>query len=148
MTLPTAPQPQGRYVPASRHENLIFTAGMTPRRQGKLIATGRIQAGEDLSQHREAVRLATSNALVATRSVLEPSEAIVRVLNMVVYIAAASDFVGHSAIADFASELLVEELGVSAVTSRTAVGVYTLPSQAPVEVSLVAVAGVAGASAP
>ena len=42
------PIPQGKYVPATRSGNLIFTAGMTSRKNGVLILTGRVKADEAL----------------------------------------------------------------------------------------------------
>ena len=36
------PVPQGKYKPAVRHGNLVFTAGMTPRKDGALLMSGKI----------------------------------------------------------------------------------------------------------
>lgn len=36
------PIPQGKYKPAVRHGDLIFTAGMTPRKNGVLLMSGKI----------------------------------------------------------------------------------------------------------
>lgn len=36
------PIPQGKYKPAVRHGGLIFTAGMTPRKNGVLLMSGKI----------------------------------------------------------------------------------------------------------
>ncbi len=44
------PIPQGKYVPATRFGNLIFTAGMTPRNNGVLIRTGKVKASDDIAQ--------------------------------------------------------------------------------------------------
>ena len=43
------PIPQGKYVPATRFGNLIFTAGMTPRNNGVLIRTGKVKASDDIA---------------------------------------------------------------------------------------------------
>ena len=46
------PIPQGKYKPAVRHGGLIFTAGMTPRKNGVLLMSGKITPDrplEDLS---------------------------------------------------------------------------------------------------
>ena len=50
------PIPQGKYVPATRFGDLIFTAGMTPRKNGVLIQTGKVSASEPLDSCRDAVR--------------------------------------------------------------------------------------------
>ena len=135
------PIPQGKYVPATRGGNLIFTAGMTPRKDGVLQFAGKVEAGEPLENYREAVRLAAANALTAARNRLGDCEKIARVLSMTVYVNAGEGFSAHSKIADFASEYLCEELGAAGTAARAAVGVAGLPGEAPVEVQIVCMAG-------
>ena len=72
------PIPQGMYVPANRFENLIFTAGMTPRDNGVLIKTGKIAIADPIEDYRDAVRQAAKNALTAARNKLEEGEHIER----------------------------------------------------------------------
>ena len=49
------PIPQGKYKPAVRHGGLIFTAGMTPRKNGVLLMSGKITPDRPLEDYREAV---------------------------------------------------------------------------------------------
>lgn len=133
------PVPQGAYVEARRHGELIFTSGMTPRRDGMLLYTGPVRCGTALEEYRDAVVLACSNALLAARGQLREGERISAILNLNVYIAAEAGFTAHSGIADFASQFLAAELGPEGIGSRAALGVATLPGNAPVEVQLVAV---------
>ena len=107
------PIPQGKYVPATRFGNLIFTAGMTPRNNGVLIRTGKVKASDD----------------------------IVQIMQITVYINSEPDFTKQPKIADFASEYFCEELGESGVGSRAAVGVAVLPGEAPVEIAIIAGVG-------
>ncbi len=137
----TGPVAQGRYVLATRHGELISSAGMTPRRDGVLILTGAIQADRPLADYAKAVTLATANALTALRGRLVAGERIARVLNLTVYIAAGPGFAAHSQLADFASDHLFAVLGEAGIGSRTAVGVASLPGDAPVEIQILAVAG-------
>lgn len=130
------PIPQGKYLPAVRHGDVIFTSGMTPREAGLLKYSGRIRAGDPIEIHRDAVRLATTNALVAARSCLSSGEEISVILQLNVFLNTDPDFTMHPKIADFASELLVEHLGPDCIGSRAAIGVASLPSDAPVEVTL------------
>ena len=44
------PVPQGKYVPATRSGNLIFTAGMTPRNNGILIREGKVQLSDAIEE--------------------------------------------------------------------------------------------------
>jgi enamine deaminase RidA (YjgF/YER057c/UK114 family) len=40
------PIPQGQYLPVVRHADLIYTSGMTPRKAGILIFSGKIRASD------------------------------------------------------------------------------------------------------
>ncbi len=138
---PNLPPPQGLYRPASRFGDLIFTAGMTPRRDGVLQFTGPVRAEEPVERWREAVLLAAGNALAAARDRLAPGERIALVPSVTVYVAAEEGFTLHSRLADFASAYLHAELGEIGVGARAAVGVATLPGGAPVEIQMIVAVG-------
>jgi enamine deaminase RidA (YjgF/YER057c/UK114 family) len=131
------PIPQGMYLPAIRHADLIYTSGMTPRKAGKLIYSGKIKASDPIESHRDAVRLATQNALLAAQSHLKEGERIEVILQLSVFINAEPEFTAHPKIADYASGLLLEYLGPESIGSRAAIGVASLPSDATVEVTLI-----------
>ena len=133
-----SPVPQGNYIPASRHNDLVYTAGMTPRKDGVLQLNGKIKASEPIDTYRDAVRLAAGNALLAARNIVTDQEYIHRVVTLSVFIATEEGFTAHAKIADFASEYFHEELGDAGVGSRAAIGVASLPGNAPVEIQLVA----------
>lgn len=135
------PVPQGDYVAATRHGDLIHTAGMTPRQDGRLLFTGPVRKDAALDDWRDAVVLACRNALTAARAMLAPGEGIAAVLHMTVYIAAEAGFTAHSRLADFASAHLRAELGEAGRCARAAIGVATLPGDAPVEIGLIVAAG-------
>jgi hypothetical protein len=111
---------------------------MTPRKAGKLILTGKVMADEPLGTYKDAVQQATQNALAAAQNQLVDGEAIAAVLQLSVFINAQQGFTQHAKLADFASDMLAEQLGTIAIGSRAAIGVATLPSDAPVEITLVA----------
>ncbi len=134
------PKPQGDYVPATRNGNLIFTSGMTPRKDGVMTLTGPVKVDEPLDTYKDAVLLACGNALTAARAMLGSGERIRAILSLTVYVAAEPGFTAHSRLADFASAFLRSELGTNGIGSRAAVGVATLPGNAPVEIQLVAAA--------
>ena len=135
------PIPQGKYVPANRFENLIFTAGKTPRLNGELIKTGKIAIADPIDDYREAVRQAAKNALTAARNKLEDGEHIERILLITVYVNAEEGYTTQAKIADHASEYFCEELGEAGIGSRAAVGVASLPGNAPVEISIICAVG-------
>ncbi len=130
------PIPQGRYLPAIRHADIVYTSGMTPRKNGVLQHSGKIRKSDDIALHKDAVRLATFNALTAARACLQEGETIVAALQLTVFLNAEQGFDAHSKMADFASEMLIEQLGTVGIGSRAAIGVATLPTDARVEVTL------------
>ncbi len=81
---------------------------------------------------------AAANALTAARSVLTGAEEIGQILSLTVYINAEQDFTTHAKIGDLASDYLVRELGAAGIGASAALGVATLPGNAPVEIQLVA----------
>jgi enamine deaminase RidA (YjgF/YER057c/UK114 family) len=131
------PIPQGNYLPAVRHGDVIYTAGMTPREQGKLLYKGKILVEKPLETYSKAVILATENALTAAQNCLEKSEQLKVVLQLNVFLNAEQGFENHARIADYASNFLIAQLGPQCIGSRAAIGVATLPSNAPVEITLV-----------
>jgi len=132
-----SPVPQGNYVPAARFGNLVYTAGMTPRKNGVPIFTGKVKAEEPLETYREAVYQAASNALMAVQNMLAEGEKIVQVMQLMVYVNAEEGFTVHSKLADFASEYLCNELGRQGIAARAALGIASLPGNAPVEIQMI-----------
>lgn len=131
------PIPQGNYIPAVRNADLVYTSGMTPRRSGELIYSGKVKALDPIETHREAVRLAAHNALIAAQGCLNEGEKIAIILQLNVFINAESDFVAHPKVADYASDFLIEKLGANSIGSRAAIGVASLPSDARIEITLI-----------
>ncbi|MFJ2211749.1 RidA family protein [Streptomyces sp. NPDC101062] len=136
-TVPDAPVPAGDYAAARVAGGLVFTAGMTPRAGGAVLTAGTL--GADLSVE-DAVPLA---ALAAERAVeagrIAAAGAGLRLgpaVSMTVHLAAAPAFTAHSRVADGASAR-IRHLLAGPPPARTAVGVASLPSGAPVEVTLV-----------
>lgn len=132
------PIPQGRYLPAKKSKDFIYSAGMTPRLDGKLILEGKVTNDREISFYQEAVVQATKNALTAIKNTLGEGEVLEEIISMTVYVNAEEDFTTHSKIADLGSNYLFEVLGEKGISPRAAIGVKTLPGNAPVEIQLVA----------
>lgn len=134
------PIPQGKYFPATRFGQLIYTAGMTPRSNGVLIQSGKVLSGHPVRAYQAAVEQAAANALIAAANTLTENEKIGQILTLNVYVNAEENYETHSSLADFASEYLYKQLGEHAIGSRSAIGVASLPGNAPVEIQLIATA--------
>lgn len=112
------PIPQGKYKPAVRYGNLIFTAGMTPRKDGVLLMSGKISPDRPLDDYRDAVIQAASNALTAAQNTLGEGEKIVQILSLTVYLNATEDYTTHAKVGDIVSGWLYEQLGDAGVGAR------------------------------
>ena len=134
------PIPQGKYKPAVRYGSLIYTAGMTPRKNGVLLMSGKISPDRPLDDYREAVIQAASNALTAAQNTRKEGEKIVQILSLTVYLNTTPDYTTHAKVGDIASNWLFDQLGDAAIGARAAIGIGTLPGDAPVEIQLVAAA--------
>lgn len=134
----TAPPAQGAYLPATLHDNVVYTAGMTPRENGLLLFEGIIGDSLDLESAKAAARQAAKNAVDAALSCVGHHRQISKCLRMTVYLVCAPGFTDHSKVADAASEYTAQRLGAEAIGVRTAIGVANLPGGAPVEIELTA----------
>lgn len=135
----TSIPPQGHYVPARRHGDLVYVSGMTPRQNGTLLHKGQVELDAPLETYREAVELATENAIQAAATQLELNEQIISVLSLTVYVNAPSGYTRHSQIADLASLHIEQRIVGDGLPARVAIGVASLPGDASVEISLIAV---------
>lgn len=138
-SLPEVPGPAGHYVPYSRAGRLVFTAGMTPRRDGELLARGRVGAEVDAVAARSLAGVAAANALAAAAAGAGSLAAIEQVVRVTVFVATAPGFAALDSVADGATDRLGELMGSAerARAARCTVGLPGLPGGAPVEVELV-----------
>jgi enamine deaminase RidA (YjgF/YER057c/UK114 family) len=138
MELPPPPEPQGAYVSAVVHADIVYTAGMTPREDGRLYAIGRVGEQVSVATARHAAALAALRALSAASDAIGGLHQISRLLRLTVYVASGPDFTEHSRVADGASDALEQVLGPAGRSVRSACGVSSLPGGSCVEVALLA----------
>jgi enamine deaminase RidA (YjgF/YER057c/UK114 family) len=138
LELPVVPAPVAAYVPAVRSGNLVFVSGQLPFVDGKLPKTGKVGAGVSAEEAYGLARQCALNALAAAAAAAGGLDAIVRVVKVTGFVASTPDFVGQPAVVNGASELIGAVLGDAGVHARAAVGVASLPLDAPVEVEIVA----------
>ena len=136
-SVPDVVPPVAAYVPAVQSGSHVFTAGQLPMRDGTLVATGKV--GDDVSVDKatECAQQCALNALAAVTSVVGDLSKVRRIVKVVVFVASTPDFTGQPGVANGASELLGTVFGDAGIHARSAVGVASLPLDAPVEVELV-----------
>jgi enamine deaminase RidA (YjgF/YER057c/UK114 family) len=138
--LPEVVKPLASYVPAVRSGNLVYTAGQLPMQAGKLAGTGKVGADVTVEQGKALARMCALNGLAAIDA-LVGIDAVTQVVKVVGFVASAPGFNGQPGVLNGASDLLAEVFGDRGAHARSAVGVYELPLDAPVEVELIVEAG-------
>ncbi len=134
--LPEVVPPVAAYVPAVRSGTYVWTSGQLPMVEGKMPATGKVGAEVSAEAAKGLARLCALNALAAVRAELGGSlSSVVRVVKVVGFVASVPDFTGQPGVINGASEVLGEIFGTP--HARSAVGVASLPLDAPVEVEIV-----------
>jgi enamine deaminase RidA (YjgF/YER057c/UK114 family) len=141
LTLPPVPAPVAAYVPAVRFSDLVFTSGQLPLVDGQLKAVGQVGTAVSAEEAYACARIAALNGLAAVADATGDLDVIARVVKVVVYVSSAPGFTGQPQVANGASDLLGEIFGGAGRHARSAVGVASLPLDAPVEVELVVAAG-------
>jgi enamine deaminase RidA (YjgF/YER057c/UK114 family) len=136
IVLPDAPHPLGAYVESVQSGNLLFLSGMLPVKEGQLPFIGRLGKELDAAHGRDALRIATLNALAAAREHLGSLDRVTRVVRVGVYLATSGDFYNQPLVGDAASELLQNVFGADKTSVRTILGVASLPLGAPVMLEL------------
>lgn len=139
LVLPAVPVPEFAYVPAVVAGEFVYTAGQVPFVDGKLPATGKVGAEVNVADGAGLARICALNALAAAASVADGGlDGIERIVKVVVFVASAPGFGDQPTVGNGASELLIEVFGEAGKHARSAVGVFELPLNSPVEVELIA----------
>ncbi len=137
LELPAVAAPAGAYIPAIRSGSHVYTSGQLPFVNGELSATGKVGAEVSLEDAKEAAKLCALNALAAVDA-LVGLDNVVRIVKVVGFVASAPGFNDQPLVINGASEFLSEVFGEAGVHARSAVGVFELPKNTPVEVELIA----------
>ena len=137
LVIPEVTKPVASYVPSTISGNLVFTAGQLPFIDGKMPATGKVGAEVDAADAAMMARTAVLNALAAVETSIGSIDRITKIVKLVVFVASEPGFSGQPAVANGASDTLVEIFGEIGRHARSAVGVAVLPLDAPVELELI-----------
>jgi enamine deaminase RidA (YjgF/YER057c/UK114 family) len=134
--LPAVAAPLAAYVPAVQSGSHVYVSGQLPFIEGALAATGKVGAEISPEEGKAHARTCALNALAAVHS-LVGIDAVVRVVRVGGFVAAAEGFTAVPAVVNGASELFGEVFGDAGRHARAAVGVAELPLGAPVEVEVI-----------
>jgi len=137
VALPATAAPAGNYVPYMRTGDLLFTSGQLPLREGKLIATGLVGRDLDTAAGKDMAMACAINVLAQAKAATGDLEKIRRLVKITVFVASTPEFTDQHHVANGASDFLVAVLGERGKHARAAVGMASLPLNAPVEVEAV-----------
>ena len=133
--LEDASSPAGNYVPYIITNKLVFISGQLPFKQGKIPITGIV--GETVSSD-DAVEMAKLCALALISQLKSACngdlDKVSRVVKLGGFVASSSSFTAQPTIINGASDIMVKVFGDQGKHSRFAVGVSSLPLNAPVEI--------------
>lgn len=137
LSVPAVAVPVAAYIPAVASGQLVFTSGQLPTVDGNLIAEGLLGADVDVDTAYACARQSALNAIAAVKSVIGDLDKVARVVKVVGFVASTPDFTNQPAVINGASEVLATAFGDAGIHARSAVGVASLPKNAPVEVEII-----------
>ena len=138
ITLPAVPAPVAAYLPSVRTGQLVFTAGQLPFVDGVLPSTGKVGRDVTADDASKLARVAALNAVAVVAAEAGGIDNIARIVKVTVYVASDPAFITHSAVANGASDVLVDIFGDAGKHARSTLGMAVLPMDSPVEVEIVA----------
>ncbi|MES2789332.1 MAG: RidA family protein [Planctomycetota bacterium] len=133
LSLPTAPEAVGYYVPATRIGNLVVTSGQLPMSGKELLFSGKIGGTNVESHGTSAAQICALNALAQIKALIGNLDKIQRIVRVEGYVASAPGFTNQAQVVNGASRLLVDLFGEAGKHTRIAVGAAELPLDASVE---------------
>ena len=126
----------GSFEPIVRTGDLLHTMGHWPL-DGDQPVTGRLGDDLDLDGGLRAARLAALALIGTLADELGDLSRVLCIASMLVTINATPEFGDHTAVADAASDLLIDVFGPPGRHARLAVGVASLPGNVALELTAV-----------
>lgn len=121
-------------VPGAR---LVYTSGRTPRRRDGSFVIGKLGDGLSVKEGYEAAQITVLNLLASLKAEIGDLDRVSQVVKILVMVNSAQDFTQQPAVANGASDLLVEVFGERGKHARSAVGMEALPFNVAVEIEMI-----------
>lgn len=135
IVLPAAPAPLANYVPYVVTGNLVVISGQLPTLDGKLGWVGKLGEAVSIEDGQRAARQCFLNLLAQLSAACGGDlDRVGRVVRLGGFVAAGPDFIQQAQVMNGASDAAVEIFGEAGRHARYAVGVSSLPANAPIEV--------------
>jgi enamine deaminase RidA (YjgF/YER057c/UK114 family) len=138
LELPAASAPAAKYVPVVVSGKMLHTSGQLPLKDGKLTSIGLIGGDLSIQDGQEAAKWSALNVLAHANAAAGGLENIEKLVKITVFVASTPDFTQQHLVANGGSELFFAVLGDQVgAHARSAVGMASLPLNAPVEIEAV-----------
>lgn len=136
LELPVCPTPVAAYLTVQTAGKLIYASGQTAWVNGELQYTGKVGDTVSIEEAYESAKISAINCLSAIKTVADLDS--IRIVRVTGYVNATPDFGEQPKVINGASELLEKLFGENGRHARSAIGVGSLPSNASVEVEIIA----------
>ena len=136
LELPVCPAPVAAYLPVQTAGKLIYASGQTAWVKGVLQYAGKVGGSVSVEEAYESAKLSALNCLSAIATVADLDS--IRIVRVTGYVNAVPEFGDQPRVINGASELLQALYGENGRHARSAIGVGSLPTNASVEVEIIA----------
>lgn len=134
--LPVCPEPVASYLPVQRAGKIIYASGQTAWVNGTLKYQGQVGKTVSIDEAYESAKISALNCLSAIETIVDLDT--IRIIRVTGYVNATSDFGDQPKVINGASDLMEKLFEENGKHARSAIGVGSLPSQASVEVEIIA----------
>lgn len=138
LTLPPVSAPIGSYVTCKRQGNLLYLSGAGPIVQGEVLYKGKVGAEITPDVAYDAAKVSALNLIAALKAELGDLSKVKSIVKLLGLVACADGFYGQPGVINGASDLLFEVFGEKGRHARSAIGVFSLPMNIPVEIEMIA----------
>ena len=138
INIPAAVAPVANYIGFVKSGQQIFISGQLPIENGEIKYIGRVGSQVSAEDAKKAAKICALNLISQLKSACNGDlDRVTRCIKLGVFINADADFTGHPAIANGASDLMVEIFGEAGKHARAAVGSGSLPLGVAVEIDAI-----------
>ncbi len=137
LTLPPVSAPIGSYVTCKRQGNLLYLSGAGPIVQGEVLYKGKVGAEITPDVAYEAAKVTALNLIANLKAELGDLSKVKSIVKLLGLVACADGFYGQPGVINGASDLFFEVFGEKGRHARSAIGVFSLPMNIPVEIEMI-----------
>lgn len=137
LELPEPTPPLYHYVPVVVHHGVAYISGQVPRVNGQIPFIGKVGGDVSIEEARQCAEICVLKGLSCLQAAIGSLDHVERILKVTGYVQSASGFSQQPKVIDAASELLDRIFGKKGHHARTAIGVFELPSNTPVELDFI-----------